>query len=76
VEKVSQFVPGDRELEGLKTTWTETAKPIKILSYNSPKETLNKGEFVRILIGAGRPGDGEAEKGGCESRMAGFSRVD
>ena len=40
------------------------------------KETLNKGEFVRILIWAGRTGDGEAEKGDCEPRWAGLSQVD
>lgn len=39
------FVPGNKELEGLKATWTNEAKPIEMLSCSSPK-----GDWLHVEI--------------------------
>ena len=39
------FVPGNKELDGLRPTWTEEAKPVEMFSCSSPK-----GDWLHVEI--------------------------
>jgi len=44
-ENTATFVPGNKELGGLKRTWVNEAKPIEMLSCSSPK-----GDWLHVEI--------------------------